>query len=109
MKSFSPIKKKKSRREREKPEKKGKKKKLNKTLIPLFISGPKRCSIETYEYDDADTAARYPFLDVSSSGFATSGPLASECTSTSILAPPMAFSRLAAHSETVNPLPAAAA
>lgn len=73
---------------------------------PLFISGPKRCSIDTYEYDDADTAAKYPLRDVSSSGFATSGPFASEWTSTSIL--PTAFSRLAAHSETVNPFPAAA-
>jgi len=76
---------------------------------PLLISGPKRCSIDTYEYDDADTAARYPLRLVSSSGFATSGPLASECTSTSTLAPPRAFSRFAAHSETVKPLPAAAA
>lgn len=45
---------------------------------PLLISGPKRCSIDTQEYDDAETAARYPFRDVSSSGLATSGPLASE-------------------------------
>ena len=52
--------------------------KKRKKNSPLFISGPKRCSIDTYEYEDAETAAKYPFLEVSSSGLATSGPLARE-------------------------------
>src|SRR5205085_12100482 len=43
-------------------------------------SGPKRATIEVSEYADTPTAARYPAREVSSSGFFTSGPLASECT-----------------------------
>ena len=42
--------------------------------------GPKRETIDTREYADAELAAKYPARDVSKSGLVTSGPLANECT-----------------------------
>ena len=45
---------------------------------PLFMLGPKCCSIETYEYDDALRAAKYPCSEIHHrrrSGLATSVPV----------------------------------
>ena len=50
---------------------------------PGRISGESRCSRLIKEYALTLTAARYPAREVSSSGFFTSGPLASEWTTMS--------------------------
>src|SRR3954462_12204083 len=50
---------------------------------PGRIIGPSRWSMLASEDADPPTAARYPLREVSSSGFFTSGPFASECTTTS--------------------------
>ena len=67
---------------------------------PSFMMGPKRWIRDTLENDEAESAARYPFLDVSRRGFCTSGPFAREWTRMSIL--PKSFSTSAAHSATVQ-------
>ena len=61
------------------------------TEPPGRISGPRRASSPTSEYADTLTAARYPARLVSSSGFFTSGPLASEWTTMSIGFSPKSF------------------